>query len=140
MSPSSTSDSSSISNGNHPSNTELNKELATKSLESRDLTLELDEEGHLLDHNLWTPEVAQQLADTLAVTLTDDHYRILQQVRAFHTEFNHPPSTRPLIKYLMKTLPEMQISNQLLQQMFNTGLVARHVNRIAGLPKPPNCL
>lgn len=139
MSPSSTSDSS-TSNGKHPSNTELNKELATKSLESRDLTLELDEEGHLLDHNLWTPEVAQQLADTLAVTLTDDHYRILQQVRAFHTEFNHPPSTRPLIKYLMKTLPEMQISNQLLQQMFNTGLVARHVNRIAGLPKPPNCL
>lgn len=140
MSPSSTSDSSSTSNGNHPSNAELNKELATKSLESQDLTLELDEEGHLLDHNLWTPEVAQQLADTLAVTLTDDHYRILQQVRAFHTEFNHPPSTRPLIKYLMKTLPEMQISNQLLQQMFNTGLVARHVNRIAGLPKPPNCL
>ena len=139
MSPSSTSDSS-TSNGNHPSNAELNKELATKSLESQDLTLELDEEGHLLDHNLWTPEVAQQLADTLAVTLTDDHYRILQQVRAFHTEFNHPPSTRPLIKYLMKTLPEMQISNQLLQQMFNTGLVARHVNRIAGLPKPPNCL
>lgn len=139
MSPSSTSDSS-TSNGNPPSNAELNKELATKSLESQDLTLELDEEGHLLDHNLWTPEVAQQLADTLAVTLTDDHYRILQQVRAFHTEFNHPPSTRPLIKYLMKTLPEMQISNQLLQQMFNTGLVARHVNRIAGLPKPPNCL
>ncbi len=140
MSPSSTFDSSNTSNGNHPSNTELNKNLATKSLESQDLTLELDEEGHLLDHNLWTPEVAQQLADTLAVTLTDDHYRILQQVRAFHTEFNHPPSTRPLIKYLMKTLPEMQISNQLLQQMFNTGLVARHVNRIAGLPKPPNCL
>lgn len=139
MSPSSTFDSS-TSNGNHPSNAELNKELATKSLESQDLALELDEEGHLLDHNLWTPEVAQQLADTLAVTLTDAHYRILQQVRAFHKEFNHPPSTRPLIKYLMKTLPEMQISNQLLQQMFNTGLVARHVNRIAGLPKPPNCL
>ena len=139
MSPSSTFDSS-TSNGNNPSNTELNKNLATQSLKSQDLTLELDEEGHLLDHNLWTPEVAQQLADTLAVTLTDDHYRILQQVRAFNTQFNHPPSTRPLIKYLMKTLPEMQISNQLLQQMFNTGLVARHVNRIAGLPKPPNCL
>lgn len=134
MSPSSTFDSNNTSD-NNPSNTELNKDLA-----SQGLALELDEEGHLLDHTLWTPEVAQQLADTLAVTLTDDHYRILQQVRAFHAEFNHPPSTRPLIKYLMKTLPEMQISNQLLQQMFSTGLVARHVNRIAGLPKPPNCL
>lgn len=102
--------------------------------------LELDEEGHLVDHRLWTPEVAQQLADTLEITLTESHYQILQQVRAFHEQFNHPPSTRPLIKYLMKTLPDMNISNQLLQQMFNTGLVARHVNRIAGLPKPPNCL
>lgn len=102
--------------------------------------LELDEEGHLVDHTQWTPAVAQQLADTLSVTLTDRHYQILQQVRAFHDEFNHPPSTRPLIKYLMKTLPDMDISNQQLQQIFNTGLVARHVNRIAGLPKPPNCL
>ncbi len=140
MSPSSTFDNHNTSDSSHPSNTEINTELAAQALRSQDLTLELDEEGHLLDHTLWTPEVAQQLADTLAVTLTDDHYRILQQVRAFHAEFNHPPSTRPLIKYLMKTLPEMQISNQLLQQMFNTGLVARHVNRIAGLPKPPNCL
>jgi len=102
--------------------------------------LALDAEGHLLDHRLWTPEIAQQLADTLAVELTPLHLRILMQVREFHTEFNHPPSTRPLIKYLMNTLPDDDISNQSLQALFNTGLVARHVNRLAGLPKPPNCL
>ncbi|WP_296403691.1 TusE/DsrC/DsvC family sulfur relay protein [Psychrobacter sp.] len=113
---------------------------ANKESVDKNFKLELDKEGHLIDHSLWTPTVAQHLADTLSVTLTEEHYLILQQVRKFHVEFNHPPSTRPLIKYLMQTLPEMQISNQLLQQMFNTGLVARHVNRIAGLPKPPNCL
>ncbi|WP_227430858.1 TusE/DsrC/DsvC family sulfur relay protein [Psychrobacter sp. I-STPA6b] len=102
--------------------------------------LTLDSEGHLCDHNEWTIEVAQQLADTLEVTLTEKHYRILAQVRQFFTEFNHPPATRPLIKYLMQTLPDDNISNQELQRLFNTGLVARHVNRIAGLPKPPNCL
>lgn len=112
----------------------------SKGLDGRGIDLELDEEGHLVDHTLWTPEVAQLLADTLPVTLSENHYRILHQVRSFHEQFNHPPSTRPLIKYLMKTLPDMNISNPLLQQMFNTGLVARHVNRIAGLPKPPNCL
>lgn len=100
----------------------------------------LDEEGHLCDHTLWTPQIAQQLADTLQVELTPLHLRILIQVRQFQEEFNHPPSTRPLIKYLMKTLPEEDISNQRLQALFNTGLVARHVNRLAGLPKPPNCL
>ncbi|MBV6578279.1 sulfite reductase, partial [Acinetobacter baumannii] len=27
-----------------------------------------------------------------------------------------------------------------LQQKFNTGLVARHLSRLAGIPKPANCL
>ncbi|HCI31573.1 MAG TPA: sulfite reductase [Psychrobacter sp.] len=100
----------------------------------------LDQDGHLCDHTIWTPDIAQQLADTLDVSLTSEHLQILQQVRAFFVKFNHAPATRPLIKWLQKTLPEHDISNQKLQQLFNTGLVARHVNRLAGLPKPPNCL
>ncbi|MDN5566088.1 MAG: TusE/DsrC/DsvC family sulfur relay protein [Psychrobacter sp.] len=100
----------------------------------------LDQDGHLCDHNLWTPAIAQQLADTLAVVLDDEHLAILQQVRAFFDKFNHSPATRPLIKWLQQTLPEYDVSNQKLQQLFNTGLVARHVNRLAGLPKPANCL
>ena len=102
--------------------------------------LSLDQDGHLCDHTLWTPNIAQQLADTLAVQLEEEHLLILQQVRAFFMQFNHAPATRPLIKWLQKTLPNQDISNQKLQQLFNTGLVARHVNRLAGLPKPPNCL
>ncbi|WP_201526129.1 TusE/DsrC/DsvC family sulfur relay protein [Psychrobacter frigidicola] len=103
-------------------------------------TIALDQDGHLCDHTIWTPDVAQQLADTLDVNLSSEHLDILQQVRIFFTKFNHAPATRPLIKWLQQTLPEQDISNQKLQQLFNTGLVARHVNRLAGLPKPPNCL
>lgn len=113
-------------------NKQLDKPLNTQ--------LELDTDGHLTDHTLWTPQVAQTLADTLEVALTDEHHAILLAIREFYNEFNHPPATRPLIKYLQKQLPEADISNQKLQQLFNTGLVARHLNRVAGLPKPPNCL
>lgn len=102
--------------------------------------IQLDDDGHLLDHTIWTVEVAQTLANSLDLQLTDEHYAILEVIRQFHANFNHPPATRPLIKYLQQQLPEANISNQKLQQLFNTGLVARHVNRIAGLPKPPNCL
>ncbi len=104
------------------------------------IQLPLDDEGHLKDHLQWTPNVAQQLADTLEVQLTEEHYQVLSVVRDFFDKFQHPPATRPLIKYLQQQLPNANISNQKLQQMFNTGLVARHVNRVAGLPKPPNCL
>lgn len=104
------------------------------------INVALDQDGHLCDHTIWTPEIAQQLADTLDVNLSAEHLQILQQVRAFFDKFNHAPATRPLIKWLQQTLPEQDISNQQLQQLFNTGLVARHVNRLSGLPKPPNCL
>ena len=103
-------------------------------------TIALDQDGHLCDNSLWTPVIAQHLADTLSIKLSDEHLQILQQVRVFFEKFNHSPATRPLIKWLQKVLPEQDISNQKLQQLFNTGLVARHVNRLAGLPKPPNCL
>ncbi|WP_434353865.1 TusE/DsrC/DsvC family sulfur relay protein [Psychrobacter sp. HD31] len=102
--------------------------------------LALDEDGHLLDHTIWSQQIAQILADTIDITLTDEHHAILIVIRNFYAEFNHPPATRPLIKYLQQQLPESEITNQKLQQLFNTGLVARHLNRIAGLPKPPNCL
>ncbi|OOR91516.1 sulfite reductase [Moraxella caviae] len=101
---------------------------------------ELDQDGHLCDHTLWTPAIAQTLADTLDVQLEAVHYRVLKAVRAFFEQYHHSPSTRPLIKHLAQTLPDDEINNAKLQQLFNTGLVARHVNRLAGLPKPPNCL
>lgn len=117
---------------------------ATKRLKNMannaSLNLPLDDEGHLLNHHQWTPQVAQQLADNLDITLTDVHHAILATVRQFYATYHHPPATRALIKYLQQQLPQQGISNQFLQQLFNTGLVARHVNRIAGLPKPPNCL
>lgn len=102
--------------------------------------IQLDDDGHLCDHTQWTPQLAQTLADTLDVTLDDEHYRILEQVRAFFINYHHSPATRALIKHLQKELPDDAIDNAKLQRLFKTGLVARHVNRIAGLPKPPNCL
>ena len=118
----------------------MNNDMTTHNAALSAADIELDQDGHLCDHTIWTPVIAQQLAETLEVNLSDEHLEILQQVRAFFDKFNHAPATRPLIKWLQKTLPELDISNQKLQQLFNTGLVARHVNRLAGLPKPPNCL
>lgn len=100
----------------------------------------LDDDGHLCDYQQWTPQIAQTLADSLNITLEPIHYRILYAVREFFRLYHHSPSTRPLIKHLATSLPDDKLSNQHLQALFGTGLVARHINRIAGLPKPANCL
>lgn len=102
--------------------------------------LAVDNDGHLLNHLEWTPEMAQQLADTLEVNLTPTHFEILSVVRHYYDTYGHSPTTRPLLKYLSQQLPNLALDNAKLQTLFNTGLVARHVNRIAGLPKPANCL
>ena len=103
------------------------------------MNLELDQDGHLVDYTIWNEDVAQVLAERLELKLTPWHFKVLQAVRQFYQQFGHSPATRPLIKFLMKTVgPE--INNAVLQEKFNTGLVARHLSRLAGIPKPANCL
>ncbi|HCK30232.1 MAG TPA: sulfite reductase, partial [Acinetobacter ursingii] len=87
------------------------------------MQLELDQDGHLLDYTIWNNQVAQQLASSLDLELTDWHFQVLHAVRQFYQQFGHSPATRPLIKYLMKTV-DPEIDNAMLQQRFHTGLVA----------------
>lgn len=101
--------------------------------------LQLDQDGHLIDYQVWTPDIAKQLAQNIDLELEDWHFNILFALRMFYQEYGYAPATRPLIKYLIKTV-NPEISNQLLMQRFKTGLVARHLTRLSGLPKPPNCL
>ena len=103
------------------------------------MTLELDQDGHLLDYRIWNEDIAQELANSLDIQLTAWHFEILHAVRQFYQQFGHSPATRPLIKYLMKSVSP-EINNAVLQQQFNTGLVARHLSHLAGVPKPANCL
>lgn len=99
----------------------------------------LDQDGHLQNHLDWTPEIAQAIAQQDGLTLTSDHLLILYAVQKFYQQFGYAPATRPLIKFLMKELGN-HINNAQLMQDFHTGLVARTLARLAGLPKPPNCL
>lgn len=103
------------------------------------MNLDLDQDGHLVDYTIWSESVAQELARKLDLELTPWHFQILQAVRQFYHQFGHSPATRPLIKFLMKTVSS-DINNAVLQEQFKTGLVARHLSRLAGIPKPPNCL
>ncbi len=99
----------------------------------------LDQDGHLLDSKLWNLELAEQLAAPLAITLTHQHLAIISAMRQFYLQYAYAPNTRPMVKYLQSHVQPGLTSNQLMQ-LFNTGRIAREICRIAGLPKPPNCL
>lgn len=103
------------------------------------MSLLLDDDGHLCDHTQWSEQIAQQLAESLNIQLNEWHFAVLYGVRQFYQQFGYAPATRPLIKFLTKNV-STDIDNAILQQHFNTGLVARHLCRLAGIPKPANCL
>lgn len=103
------------------------------------IDIRLDQDGHLQNHLDWSVEVATQMAAKDDLILNDSHIEILLTVREFYERFEYAPATRPLIKFLIKQRGD-HISNAQLIQDFQTGLVARTLARLAGLPKPANCL
>ena len=103
------------------------------------MPLALDPEGYLRDLSQWSPEVAQQLALKEGIELTERHWQVLQALRDFYAQFQLSPANRPLIKYIAQTLgPELGTSLQL--NLLFKGAPAKLGAKLAGLPKPDNCL
>ncbi|NMZ65020.1 TusE/DsrC/DsvC family sulfur relay protein [Pseudomonas oryzihabitans] len=103
------------------------------------MPLDLDSEGYLRDLSQWSPEVAQQLALKEGIELTERHWQVLQALRDFYAQFQLSPANRPLIKYIAQTLgPDLGTSLQL--NLLFKGAPAKLGAKLAGLPKPDNCL
>ncbi|MBA1231837.1 TusE/DsrC/DsvC family sulfur relay protein [Pseudomonas viridiflava] len=110
-----------------------------KQLIVAERTLELDKEGFLKDLNDWSLEVAHALAAEEGLPLTAEHVEILQLLRAFYSEFQLSPATRPLIKYTALKLGVEKGNSMHLNRLFN-GTPAKLAAKLAGLPKPTNCI
>ncbi len=102
-------------------------------------TLELDKDGYLVDLNDWSVDVANALAATEALELTPAHWEILELLRDFYAEFQLSPATRPLIKYTALKLGAQKGNSLHLNHLFN-GTPAKLAAKLAGLPRPTNCL
>jgi tRNA 2-thiouridine synthesizing protein E len=73
------------------------------------------------------------------LTLTPAHWEILKVLRDFYQRFEHAPAMRPLVKTVSLHLgPEKGRSIYLLRLFPDSP--ARLAARLAGLPKPTNCL
>jgi tRNA 2-thiouridine synthesizing protein E len=83
--------------------------------------------------------VATALAVQNDIELTPDHWEILQLLRNFYDEFQLSPATRPLIKYTALKLGAEKGNSLHLNRLFN-GTPAKLAAKLAGLPKPTNCL
>jgi tRNA 2-thiouridine synthesizing protein E len=99
----------------------------------------VDKDGFLLDHHAWNEEIAIQLAHNEGITLTAEHWQLIHLIRQFHQEFDLSPAMRPLSKYIKQHLGTEKASSIYLMQLFPQS-PAKYLAKIAGLPRPENCL
>jgi len=101
--------------------------------------LQLDKDGFLAHLEDWSEDVAIQLAAAENIQLTDQHWEIIHLLRQFYREFELSPAMRPLSRYIKQQLGADKASSIYLLQLF-PGSPAKIAAKIAGLPRPENCL
>lgn len=98
-----------------------------------------DSQGYLLDATLWTHELAEFIAQSESLEMTDEHWQVVFFVRDFYLEYNTSPAIRALVKAMEKKYGKEKISSRYLYRLFPKG-PAKQATKIAGLPKPARCI
>ena len=102
-------------------------------------TFETDEEGYLANINDWEPGVAEVMAKQDDLTLTDEHWAIINFLREYYEEYQIAPAVRVLTKPVGKKMGADKGNSQYLYGLFPYG-PAKQACRYAGLPKPTGCV
>lgn len=98
-----------------------------------------DKEGFLLDLSKWNPKIAEQIASTEKIQLHEAHWEIIYVTRKFYKNYELSPSMRALVKQVGKELGLEKARSIYLLKLF-PGSPAKIACKIAGLPKPTNCI
>jgi tRNA 2-thiouridine synthesizing protein E len=98
-----------------------------------------DKEGFLRDLRDWSPDAAEQIAAREHLELTPAHWEIIELLRRYYREFDASPAMRALVKYCARELGPEKGRSIYLMTLF-PGSPAKIGSKIAGLPKPDNCL
>lgn len=98
-----------------------------------------DPQGFLLELSDWNEEIASEIAQEEGIELTEPHWEVIHALRGFYQEFEVSPAMRILVKLCKERLGEDKGNSIYLLGLFPDS-PAKLASKIAGLPKPTNCL
>jgi tRNA 2-thiouridine synthesizing protein E len=101
--------------------------------------LELDNDGYLQDRSQWNEAIAAELASAEQLELTPAHWELIWLVRDFYERFEVSPAMRPLVKQVRERLGPEKGNSIYLMKLF-PGSPPKLLAKLAGLPRPTNCL
>ncbi len=102
-------------------------------------TLQTDEEGYLADIGQWEPKVAEYMAQSDGIELTDAHWVVLNILRDYYNEYQSAPAIRVLNKTIGKKIGKEKGNSDYVYSLFPEG-PAVQACKYAGLPKPTGCV
>lgn len=100
---------------------------------------DLTDEGFLRHPVDWNDAVAEHLAFAEGITLNESHWEILHLLRDYYRDYDSSPAMRALVKYTKLRLDADKGRSIYLMKLF-PGSPAKIASKLAGLPKPANCL
>lgn len=98
-----------------------------------------DKQGFLINLDDWNEGLACEIAKEECITITAAHWEIIYILRNFYQTYTLSPAMRILVKLVKDQLGAEKGNSIYLLSLF-PGSPAKIASKIAGLPKPTNCL
>lgn len=98
-----------------------------------------DKEGYLQDHTQWSESTAETIAESVDITLTEEHWQVLHALRSFYNETELSPPMRVFVKLVRQNV-NAELGNSITLHTLFPHQPAKIAAKIAGLPKPTHCL
>ena len=96
-------------------------------------SVELDEDGFIVNLEEWNEDVARYLAKEEGIDeLSEDHWKLINYLKGYFAEYGIAPMVRKITKESGYSLKE-------IYDLFPSG-PAKGACKVAGLPKPTGCV
>jgi tRNA 2-thiouridine synthesizing protein E len=97
--------------------------------------LEATENGYLESLDDWDREVGEAIAASEGLTLTQDHWDVIDYLRdAYLNNNGEQPNNRAMLKAMQDKWPDRKVDNKTLFDLF-PGNPSKQAGKIAGLPE-----
>lgn len=91
-----------------------------------------DQEGYLIEPEDWTPDLARELAAEEEIELIDEHWVVIEFMRAHYKDHQVTPDARHVMKHLKE---QCGAGRNRLFELFPYGYV-QQACKIAGMKRP----
>lgn len=107
--------------------------IYTLALEVNGRTVLTDQEGYIQNMAEWSEDFAEVLAKHEGLVLTDEHWEVIDFLRAYYEEHGVQAPVRDMLKHFKQAWGDEFATNHYLHEIFPKGGPQKQGNRLAGI-------